>query len=177
MRGRCGSCRGRCGEPDSSLSSPHSESTFIASGAGFGRSGGACTVGVVEWRLEWGRQEDAIRDGTGLARSRRRLRLGPTGCSRGREVAVRLPGSRQLHLTWLAATSLRLLVFVLISRVGDELGGVERVRGGDLRFQVGGVSLRGGRGRVSRVVGGRRCRGLVVPGQRGPIQTGQLVRR
>lgn len=84
------------------LSSPLSGSTFIASGgggAGFGRSGGACTVGVVEWRLERGRQEDAVRDGAGLARSWRRLRLGATGRGRGREVAVRLPGGRQLHLT------------------------------------------------------------------------------
>lgn len=66
-----------------------------------------------------------------------------------------------------------LLVF-LVARVGDKLGGVERVGGGDLGFEVGGVSLWGGRGGVSRVVGGG---GLVIPGQRGPIQTGRLVRR
>lgn len=73
-----------------------------------------------------------------------------------------------------AAVIHRVLVFVLLARVGDKLGGVERVRGGDLRFEVGGVSLWGGRGRVSRVVRGR---GLIVPGQRGPIQTRWFIRR
>lgn len=161
------------------LLSPLSGSTFKASwgdGAGFGRKGGACTVGVVEWQLERARQEDAVRNGAGLARSGRRLRLVVIRWGGGREVAVRLPGRQQLHLTWLAAAAATpcVLVFFLISRVGDKLGGVERVRGGDLGFEVGGVSLWGGRGGVSRVVGGG---GLVVPGQRGPIQTGQLVRR
>lgn len=66
------------------------------------------------------------------------------------------------------------LVFVLVARVGDKLGGVERVGRGDLGFEVGGVSLWGGRGRVSRVVRGR---GLIVPGQRGPIQTRWLIGR
>jgi len=66
------------------------------------------------------------------------------------------------------------LLVLLVARVGDKLGGVERVRGGDLGFEVGGVSLWGGRGGVSRVVGGG---GLVFPGQRGPIQTGRLVGR
>lgn len=59
-------------EPDSSLLS-----TFVAScggDAGFGSNGGACTVGVVEWRLERARQGDAIRNRAGLARSGRRLR-------------------------------------------------------------------------------------------------------
>lgn len=66
-----------------------------------------------------------------------------------------------------------LLVFV-IARVGDKLGGVERVGGGDLGFEVGGVSLWWGRGVVSRVLGGG---GLVIPWKRGPIQTGRLIRR
>lgn len=66
------------------------------------------------------------------------------------------------------------LVFVLVARVGHKLGGVERVGRGDLGFEVGGVSLWGGRGRVSRVVRGR---GLIVPGQRGPIQTRWFIRR
>lgn len=160
------------------LLSPLSRSTFKASwgdGAGFGRNVGACTVGVVEWRLERARQEDAIRNGAGLARSGRRLRLVVIRWGGGREVAIRLPGRRQLHLTWLgAAATFCFLVFVLVSRVGDKLGGVERVRGGDLGFEVGGVSLWGGRGRVSRVVGSG---GLVVPGQRGPIQTGRIIGR
>lgn len=58
-------------EPDSSLLSG---STFVAScgdDAGFGSSGGACTVGVVERA----RQGDAVRNRAGLARSGRRLRL------------------------------------------------------------------------------------------------------
>lgn len=74
-----------------------------------------------------------------------------------------------------AAATPCLLVFLLVARVGDKLGGVERVGGGDLRFEVGGVSLWGGRGGVSRVVGGGG--GLVIPGQRGPIQTGRVVGR
>lgn len=159
--------------PLSSLSG----STFIASGgdgAGFGRKGGACTVGVVEWRLERARQEDAVRNGAGLARSGRRLRL-VIRVGGGREVTIRLPGRRQLHLTWLAAAATPcILVFILVARIGDKLGGVESVGGGDLGFEVGGVSLWGGRGGVSRVVGGR---GLVIPGQWGPIQTGRIVRR
>lgn len=62
-------------EPDSSLLSG---STFVAScgdAAGFGRDGGACTVGVVERRLEQARQGDAVRNRAGLARSGRRLGL------------------------------------------------------------------------------------------------------
>lgn len=162
---------------------PLSSSTFKASwgdGAGFGRKGGTCTVGVVDWRLERARQEDAVRKRAGLARSGRRLRPAVIRRSGGREVAVRLPGRRQLHLTWLktaaAATSCfgGFLLVLLVARVGDKLGGVERVGGDDLGFEVGGVSLWGGRGGVSRVVGGG---GLVVPGQRGPIQTSRLVGR
>lgn len=63
-------------EPGSS--SLLSGSTFGAScggGAGFGSHGGACTVGVVERRLERAGQGDAVRNGAGLARSGRRLRL------------------------------------------------------------------------------------------------------
>lgn len=81
---------------------PLSSSTFIASwehGARFGRKGGGCTVGVVDWRLERARQEDAVRKRAGLARSGRRLRLAVIRRGGGREVAVRLPGRRQLHLT------------------------------------------------------------------------------
>lgn len=160
---------------------PLSSSTFIASwghGARFGRKGGGCTVGVVDWRLERARQEDAVRKRAGLARSGRRLRLAVIRRGGGREVAVRLPGRRQLHLTWLAAAATPcfggvLLVFV-IARVGDKLGGVEHVGGGDLGFEVGGVSLWWGWGGVSRVLGGE---GLVIPWKRGPIQTGRLVRR
>lgn len=62
-------------EPDSSLLSG---STFVAScgdDGGFGSNGGACTVGVVEWRLERARQGDAVRNRAGLARSERQLRL------------------------------------------------------------------------------------------------------
>lgn len=73
-----------------------------------------------------------------------------------------------------AATTPCFLIFFVVARVGDKLGGVERVGRGDLGFEVGGVSLWGGRGGVSRVVG---VRGLVVPGQRGPIQTGRLIGR
>lgn len=162
---------------------PLSGSTFKAScggGAGFGRKGGACTVGVVEWRLERARQEDAVRKRAGLACSGRRLAL-VVRQGGGREVAVRLPGRRQLHLTRLAAAAapclggfLAFLLVFLIARVGDERGGVERVGRDHLGFEVGGVSLRWGRGGVSRVVGGG---GLVIPGQRGPIQTGRVVGR
>lgn len=99
MEGGTGAVRAPC-EPDSSLLS---WSTFKASrgdGAGFGRKGGTCTVGVVvEWRLERARQEDAVRNRAGLARSGRRLRPAVIGRGGGREVAVRLPGRRQLHLT------------------------------------------------------------------------------
>lgn len=49
-------------------------STFVASGGG--SNGGACTVGVVERRLERARQGDAVRNGAGLARGGRRPRLG-----------------------------------------------------------------------------------------------------
>ena len=68
---------------------------------------------------------------------------------------------------------LAFFLFLLVAFVGDKRGGVERV-GGDLGFEVGGVSLWGGRGVVSRVVGGGL---LVVPGQRGSIQTGRVVGR
>lgn len=66
------------------------------------------------------------------------------------------------------------LVFVLVASVGHKLGSVECVGGGDLGFEVGGVSLWGWRGSVSRVVRGR---GLVVPGQWGSIQTSRFVWR
>lgn len=86
-------------EPGSSLLSG---STFGASwgdDARFGSNGGACTVGVVERRLERARQGEAVRNGAGLARSGRRLRLDVVRRAGGREVAVRLPRGRQLRLT------------------------------------------------------------------------------
>lgn len=56
-------------------------STFHASwgaGAGFRRKGGGRTVGVVG-RLEGAGQEDAVRNGAGLARDGRRLRPAGVG--------------------------------------------------------------------------------------------------
>ncbi len=120
---------------------------------------GSSTVGIGRCgQLEWVGQKDAIWDGTGLARGWRRL-----GLWGGRKVTVGLPGGRELNLTCWACVLLILLLLVI---VWDKRGSVYGVRGGDLGFEVGGVSLRRRRRGAVVVSGGGACgrRGLVVPG-------------
>lgn len=84
----------------------------------------------------------------------------------GREVAIGLSGGGELNLT---CSSVLLLVIVR-----DKLGSVHGVRGDDLGFEVGGVSLRRGWRSVSG--SGRGGLRLVVPGEGRSVQT-RLVRR
>lgn len=90
----------------------------------------------------------------------------------GREVAIGLSGGGELNLT---CSSVLLLVIVR-----DKLGSVQGVRGDDLGFEVGSVSLRRGWWSVSGSgCGGCSGRGglrLVVPGEGRSVQT-RLVRR
>ncbi len=88
---------------------------------------------------------------------------GGWGFGAGGRSSVGLPGGRELNLTCWACVLLILLLLVI---VWDKLGSVYGVRGGDLGFEVGGVSLRRRRRGAVVVSGGGACgrRGLVIPG-------------